>query len=137
MAASRAVLPLVAGLAFGLAGCYTHYPYGNYGYTPVYTTPPATIAPGTVIGPGVESLGAPSSNPGTFQAPYEGAPSSSRDGNFYERDEQSESRKVVPDYHDPNGPGSVGSGTGTFGSENTTPFGPQGGTAPVWPRTIS
>ncbi|HUG89666.1 MAG TPA: hypothetical protein VML55_02460 [Planctomycetaceae bacterium] len=130
---ARTSLPLLAGLAFALAGCYTHYPYGPYGgpYAPVYTAPPATLPPGTVISPGYESLGTPSTSPGgTFQPPtYNGSPSSYRGGDYYQPDEQSQSRKFVPEYDDINGPGTSGSGGGsTFGSENTTPFGPQGGT---------
>ena len=124
MAALRTAFPLVAALAFGLAGCYTHHPYGSYGYgpwTPAYSTSPATLAPGTVISPGVESLGSPSTSPGgTYQAPIYQQPSSSNNGgDFYTPDEQ-QSRKLVPEYEDPNGPGTSNT---TYGSGNTTPFG--------------
>ena len=115
MAASRTAWPLFAALGFGVSGCYTHYPYGSYSYgpwTPAYSTAPAAIAPGTVVTPGYESLGAPSTTPGgTYQPPTYG-PSSYNDGDFYTPEGQ-ESRKLVPNYDDPNAPG----------SQNTTPFG--------------
>jgi hypothetical protein len=73
-----------------------------------------------MISPGVESLGAPSTSPGgSYQAPYS-QPSSYNNGDFYTPDDQ-ESRKLVPNYDDPNAPGA--SGGATYGSENTTPFG--------------
>jgi hypothetical protein len=128
MAAARS-LALLGGLALaGLAGCYSHYPYGPYGYNPygpVYTTTPGAVAPGTIIGPGVESLGAPTVSPdGTFQPPYDASDSSYNNGDLYQRDGQTEQRNYVPDYRDPNDPGAAGAGgTGTFGSGNTTPFG--------------
>ena len=121
MAALRAALPLTAALACGLAGCYTHYPYGSDSYgpwTPAYSTPgPA------VIGPGVESLGAPSTSPGgNYQAPIYQQPSSSREGDYYGQEDQ-QSRKLVPPYYDVNGPGASSDDT-TYGPEHQTPFGP-------------